>query len=443
MIDLIVIGAGSGGLAAAKRAAGAGKSVVLIENDSIGGTCVTYGCVPKKLWHAISQFRHQANVASHHGWSCEPLAFDWGGVQKRLSDYVTSLNQRHEQTCLDLGIQIIRGTARIASPTSIEVNGAIIQGQRILITVGGKAVRLPIPGGDLCDTSYEFFSWPHLPKSVVIWGGGYIAVELASILNALGTAVDLVIRQDRVLRGFDDDLRQYLQDRYLDRGIRIHAKTAIASVKKADNQLLVTCENGMVFSTEKVIQAVGRVPFTDPLNCQNVGIKTTQNGAIIINDQYQTSVPSIFALGDCIDQVQLTPVAIAQAREWVDLALLNKKFPVDYTFIPTAVFSHPEAATIGKTEVEANATLKNVTVKTLKFNPLTMALTEQHKEPIFIKLILEGDDENIVGIHLSCDGAAEIIQSLAIAMQKGITRQDLDLTMALHPSIMEELVTMQ
>ena len=441
MFDLIVIGAGSGGLAAAKRAASAGKSVALIENDSIGGTCVTYGCVPKKLWHAISQFCHQATIATHHGWSFNAPNFNWAAVQSRLSDYVTSLNQRHEQKCLDLGIQITRGTARIASPTSIEVNGDIIQGQRILITVGGKAVRLPIPGGDLCDTSYEFFSWPHLPPSVVIWGGGYIAIELASILNALGATVDLVIRQDKILRGFDEDLRQFLQDRYADRGIRIHDKTTIASVKKAANQLTVTCENGTVITTEKVIQAVGRVPCTDSLNCDEVGIQTTQNGAIIINEQYQTSVPSIFALGDCIDQVQLTPVAIAQAREWVDLVLVNKKFPVDYTLIPTAVFSHPEAATIGKTEAEAKATLKNVSVKTLKFNPMTMALTEQHKEPIFMKLILEGDDEKVVGIHLSCDGAAEIIQSLAIAMQKGITKDDLDLTMALHPSIMEELVT--
>lgn len=362
-------------------------------------------------------------------------------MKPRLQEYITSLNQRHEQKCLDLGIQIIRGTAQIASKNSVKINNKTIQGHHILIAVGGKAVRLPIPGGDLCDTSYEFFSWDDLPKSVVIWGGGYIAVELASILNALGVTVHLVIRQDKVLRGFDEDLRQFLQDRYLDCGIKIHAKTTIASVKKAANQLSVTCENGTVLLTEKVIQAVGRVPFTETLNCHEVGIQTTQNGAVIVNKQYQTSVPSIFALGDCIDQVQLTPVAIAQAREWVDLVLINKTFPVDYTLIPTAVFSHPEAATIGKTETEAKAILKNVSVKTLTFNPLTMALTEEHKAPIFMKLILAGEDEKIVGIHVSCEGAAEIIQSLAIAMQKGITKKDLDLTMALHPSIMEELVT--
>ncbi len=442
MFDLIVIGAGSGGLAAAKRAAAAQKKVVLIENDSIGGTCVTYGCVPKKLWHAISQFRHQTTVAKHHGWIVDAPEFDWGHVAPRLTDYVRSLNQRHEQKCRDLGVQIIRGTARLASPTSIDVNGEIIEGKRILIAVGGKAVRLPIPGADLCDTSYEFFSWDHLPKSVVIWGGGYIAVELASILNALGANVDLVIRQTKVLRGFDEDLREFLQDRYTERGITIHRETTINAIEKTPIGLDVSCANGKTIRCEKVIQAVGRTPLTEPLNLTAMGVETTPNGAVVVNDMYQTSVPTISALGDCIDQIQLTPVAIAQAREWVDKILLDKSFPVDYKLIPTAVFSHPEAATIGKTEYEARKVSDKIVIKNLKFNPLTMALTDTHKEPVLMKLILEGDDEKVIGIHLCCEGAAEIIQSLAIAMQKGMTKADLDLTMALHPSIMEELVTL-
>ena len=442
MFDLIVIGAGSGGLAASKRAAAAGQTVALIENDSIGGTCVTYGCVPKKLWHAISQFKHQAMVANHHGWSFGSPSFDWVHVQPRLVDYVSSLNQRHEQKCIDLGIQIIRGTARMVSPTSIEVNGEIIEGKRILITVGSKAVRLPIPGAELCDTSYEFFSWDHLPSSVVIWGGGYIAVELASILNALGCKVDLIIRQPLVLRGFDSDLRQFLQGRYTQRGLTIHTDTTIESIQQSSNGLKVMCDNGNNLITDKIIQAVGRVPFTETLNCDAIGVKRTKTGAIIVNHDYQTSVRSISALGDCIDQVQLTPVAIAQAREWVDKVLLNKAFPVDYNMIPTAVFSHPEAGTVGFSEDEARERFDEISVRKLQFNPLTMALTDAHKEPVFMKLIMRGKQQHVIGLHVCCDGAAEIAQSLAVAMQKGITKADLDLTMALHPSVMEELVTL-
>ncbi len=442
MVDLIVIGAGSGGLAASKRAAAAGQTVALIENDSIGGTCVTYGCVPKKLWHVISQFKHQATAANHHGWSFGTPTFDWAHVQPRLVDYVSSLNQRHEQKCIDLGIQIIRGTARLVSPTSIEVNGELIDGKRILIAVGSKAVRLPIPGAELCDTSYEFFSWDHLPSSVVIWGGGYIAVELASILNGLGSKVDLIIRQPKVLRGFDEDLRHFLQDRYTQRGLTIHTDTTIESIGKIENRLQVLCANGTNIVTDKVIQALGRVPFSETLNCDGVGVETTHNGAIVVNDNYQTSVPSISALGDCIDQVQLTPVAIAQAREWVDKVLLNKTFPVDYNMIPTAVFSHPEAGTVGFSEDEAREKFDDISVRKLQFNPLTMALTDTHKEPVFIKLIMRGDDQHVIGLHVCCESAAEIAQSLGVAMQKGITKADLDLTMALHPSVMEELVTL-
>ena len=420
MFDLIVIGAGSGGLAAAKRAALAQKKVALIENDSVGGTCVTYGCVPK-MWHAISMFAHQSSVANHHGWSFGSPSFDWGTVKPKLSAYIQSLNDRHEQKCLDAGIEMIRGTARLASPTSVEVNGNMIEGQRILICVGSKAVRLPIPGAELCDTSYEFFL-----GSVAIIGGnlgwGYIAVELASILTALGCKVDVIIRQPLVLRGFDSDLRQFLQDRYTQRGLTIHTDTTIEAIQQSSNGLKVVCGNGNKIMADKVIQAVGRVPFTETLNCDAVGVKTTKNGAIIVNHDYQTSVPSISALGDCIDQVQLTPVAIAQAREWVDKVLFNKTFPVDYNMIPTAVFSHPEAGTVGFSEDDAREKFDDISVRKLQFNPLTMALTDEHKEPVFMKLVMRGNDQHVIGLHVCCEGAAEIAQSLAVAMQKALPK---------------------
>ena len=441
MYDLIVIGAGSGGLAAAKRAAKAQKKVLLIENDTIGGTCVSYGCVPKKLWHQISHTHFDLEHAKSHGWSINTPTFNWGEVKSRLSDFIKSLNNRHKEKCLAAGIDIVNGTAQLTSPTQVTVNNKCYDGKHILIAVGSTAQKLPIPGTEYCDTSYEFFAWDNLPNQVVVWGGGYIAVELASILNALGSTVHLIIRQSSVLRGFDEDLREFLHSQYENRGITIHNETSIEKVVKHNDEFIVHCTNGVQLKANKVLQALGRVPNTTPLNCSKVGIDCDNNGAIIVDDNYQTSVKTISALGDCIDRVQLTPVAIAQAREWVDNVLLNKSFPVDYRLIPTAVFSHPEAATIGLTESDAKNSYDNIDVKKLVFNPLTMALNQHHKEPVFIKLVINADNNRILGIHLSTSAAAEIVQSLAIAMQKGITKDDLDLTMALHPSVMEELVT--
>ena len=442
MIDLIVIGAGSAGLAAAKRAAQAGKKVVLVENDTIGGTCVSYGCVPKKVWHAISLAKHQLDVAKENGWDISVKGFDWQNTQQRLSQFVTGLNKRHYEKCLKLGVEVIQGTANLVDPQMVEVNGKKIATKHILIAVGAKAERLEVPGSDFCDTSYEFFSWDKLPKSVLIWGGGYIAVELGSILNALGAKVHIVIRKTSILNGFDHDMCDFLQKRYIERGIEIHKENSIVAITKNKQQLNVELTNGLNITVNKVIQALGRKPNTDQLNCDEVGIARSKSKAIIVNDSFLTNIPTISAIGDCIDHVQLTPVAIAQGRQWVDAFYKNTSFPVDYRNIPTAVFSHPEAASIGFTEKEALEKFKKVQSKILTFNPLTLALTNASKEPVFMKLIFEGDNETVIGIHIVADAAAEMIQSLAVAVQKGITKADLDLTMALHPSLTEELVTL-
>ena len=352
MVDLIVIGAGSGGLAAAKRAASYGKTVILCENDTIGGTCVSFGCVPKKLWHGVAHFKHTADIASEHGWEIKS-SFKWTDVQPKIKSFIQTLNDRHEQKCLDQSVTIIKGTASFVNSNTISINNKTYSANDFLIAVGSKAERLPFKGSELCDTSYEFFSWTTQPKTVAIIGGGYIAVELASILNALGTTVHIIIRKDTVLRGFDDDIRNKLHESYINRGIIIHNNQTIESIQKNNDQLEINLNDNNKLIVDKAIQAVGRTPNTGSLNCENASIKTTSNGAVICNKNYQTSIKNIHAIGDCLDHIQLTPVAIAQARQWVDHIYTKKDFPVNYYWIPTAIFSLPEAATIGLTEEQA------------------------------------------------------------------------------------------
>ena len=440
MFDLIVIGAGSGGLAAAKRAAGYGQSVLLCENDTIGGTCVSYGCVPKKLWHGIAHNGHVMDIGSEQGWSVTK-SFDWSKSQQKISDYVAQLNKRHEQKCLDQGITIVRGSATFINNNSIMINNQTFSAKALLIAVGSSAAQLDIPGAEYLDTSYEFFNWQDQPKAVTIIGGGYIAIELASILNALGSQVSLVIRQELILRGFDQDLRTKLHKLVSDRGVTIHQSLTPTAVESNNGVFITHLSDGSSIESNKVLQAVGRVPNTDSLSCSVANVKCATNGAIIVNEQYQTSNPAIFALGDCIDQHQLTPVAIAQARQWVDQQFSETPFPVSYYWIPTAIFALPEAATVGLTEEQANSEYDTVETKLLSFTPMSLALCDNHKEQLLMKLILANATQDVVGIHMIGDGAAEIIQSLAVAVQKGITKADLDLTMALHPSVTEELVT--
>ena len=452
MFDLIVIGAGSGGLVAAKRAASYGKKVMLCENDTIGGTCVSYGCVPKKLWHYIAHFKHAAAIAQDSGWDMGPCKLNWNQAQTTMRNYITQLNNRHETKCTDCDITIIRGHASFINESTININNQHYRAKDILISVGSTANTLNIPGSEHCDTSYEFFNWTEQPKRVGIIGGGYIAVELASILNALDTETHIIIRKEHVLRGFDQDIRTFLQDKYQKRGITIHSNTTPQSIAKHDinertakqkmnHELNIELSNNTTLSVDTVIQCIGRSPNTSKLNCEKAGVDCSNTGGIIVNDNYQSSNPNVHALGDCIDKEQLTPVAIAQARQWADMMYGKTPFKVSFNIIPTAIFSLPEAASVGLSEEDAKQRFDTVTTKKLSFNPLSVALTNDHKEPILMKLVLTGKDEHVVGIHMVGDGAAEIIQSLAVAVQKGITKEDLDATMALHPTVSEELVT--
>ena len=441
MYDLIVIGGGSGGVAAAKKAASFGKKVLLCEADKMGGTCVSYGCVPKKLLHQIAHFDHSVKLAKAQGWSIEKLSFSWLDARKKFQDYVSYLNQRYLSTCVDLGITVINGFAKLVDSTTIELENKRYSAKKILIAVGSKAEKLDIAGTQLCDTSYEFFSWSSLPKSVVVVGGGYIAVEIASILNALGVKTDVVIRKDLILTGFDHELQTHLQSLLIKRGINFHTGVNIKSFEKNSSLIKITLSSGKILESEKVLQAVGRRPNTANLGCVDVGVECSENGAINVNSEYQTTVDSIYALGDCVDQVQLTPVAIAQARKWAHKHFSQTKFNAFFDYIPTAVFSLPEAAVIGLSQTQAEEKYDNVSMSLLKFNPLLSALSIDHKEQVFIKVVYQGVNQHVVGIHIVCEGASEIIQGLAVAVQKGITKTDLDNTMALHPSISEELVT--
>ena len=300
------------GKAAAKKAAKSGLSVCLIEEDRVGGTCVSYGCVPKKLWHAVSKTALTLATASDHGFDTQSSPFDWSTVQQKISDVVVRLNTSHQSTCESLGITVIKGAASLASDTSVLVNNQEYRGKRILIATGAKAHTLPIPGAHFCDTSQSFFAWSTLPTNVVIWGGGYIAVELGGILNALGCKVHIVIRKEHVLTGFDSDFQTELHHRYLASGMVIHSETSISSIQSSGQQLHVECENGLVIDADRVIQALGRLPNTAELNCQAIGVECMRNGRIVV---VKITRPLYnICHGDCRNALQLTPVAIAEGE---------------------------------------------------------------------------------------------------------------------------------
>lgn len=441
MYDLIVIGGGSGGVAAAKKAADLGQRVLLCEADKMGGTCVSYGCVPKKVWHNIAHFQHSLDIAQDQGWTVQDVTFSFKRAAKKCLDYVAYLNDLYLNTCLKKGIKIEKGYAKLTGSNTVDVNNITYQAKKILVAVGSKTSFLDVDGSDLCDSSNDFFYWKSLPSKVVVVGGGYIAVELASILNALGVDTHIVIRKEKVLTGFDYDFQTHLQELLLKRGIKIHSGVTVKGFYKKDSYIQTSLSDGTFIESEKVLQAVGRQPNTQYLGCTESGVACTDRGAIKVDSNFQTSVSSIYAVGDCIDQFQLTPVAIAQARKWAHSHFSNLEFNAFFDYIPTAVFSLPEGATVGLTQEQAEQKYQDVSVSVIKFNPLSTALSPKHKEKVFMKLIYQGSKKHVVGAHIICEGASEMIQMLAIAIQKGITKIDLDNTMALHPSIAEELVT--
>ncbi len=453
--DLLVIGAGSGGLAASKRAGSYGAKVALIEGDRVGGTCVVRGCMPKKLLVYASQFSHLYHDAEAYGWSAVNSRFDWTKLRDAVQKEILHQSQVHASSLEQNNVELISGFGKLIDAHTVEVRDSHqdtfsrkITAKDILIAVGGEAMKPSSAGMEYAITSREMFQLPEFPQRLVIIGGGYIGVEFASIMNGLGAEVMQLIRDPYVLLGFDQDVRINVQEGMTKHGIKFKTDIDADSLKitKSEDGLTVTfsdCEQQeQKLTVDVILAATGRKPNLSKLGLENADVEVV-DGAIAVKEDSSTSQSHVYAIGDCTDRVNLTPVAIAKGQAFADTMYGHKPRYINHRHIPSAVFSQPEAASIGLTEEKARELYNNtVKIYSTKFRPLFHNLTG-NKEETFMKLIVIGEEERIVGIHMVGQNAAEIMQSMAIVITMGGCKQDLDNTMAIHPTTAEEFFTLR
>ncbi|BAO43036.1 glutathione-disulfide reductase [Thiolapillus brandeum] len=442
--DLIAIGAGSGGLAAAETAARLGKRVALIETGRIGGTCVNNGCVPKKVMWYAANLAQAVDDAGDFGIPAQRGPTDWNRLTRGRGDYISDITGYWSTYVDDLGIDYIQGHARLTGSNSVEVNGIDYQAKHIVLATGGHPVVPPVPGADLGITSDGFFNLDHQPGKVAIIGGGYIGVELAGVLQALGTSVSLIALEERVLERFDPLVSQVLMQEMIRQGIDLHMNFQVAALAETSTGINVQSVSGQCLEGyDMVVWAVGRAPNTRYLNLEAAGVHFLPNG-IVPTDEYQdTNVPGIHAIGDITGRSPLTPVAIAAGRKLAQRLFGDQPTArVDYDNIPSVVFAHPPVATMGLTEAEARERHGKTSIYQTKFTPMRHALSG-HGMTTAMKLVCAGEDEKVVGIHLVGDNVDEMLQGFAVAVTMGATKADFDNTMAIHPVSSEELVTMK
>lgn len=442
--DLFVIGAGSGGVRAARFAAGYGARVAVAESRYLGGTCVNVGCVPKKLLVYGAHFAEDFEQASGFGWSLGEANFDWATLIANKNREIERLNGIYRNLLTNSGVSLFEGHARIIDAHTVEVNGQRHSTERILIATGGWPQIPDIPGREHAISSNEAFFLKQLPKRVLVVGGGYIAVEFASIFHGLGAQTSLLYRGELFLRGFDGAVRQHLREELSKKGLDLQFNADIASIeRKTDGSLAATLKDGRVLEADCVFYATGRRPMLDNLGLENVEVKLDKRGYIEVDDLFQTSTPSILALGDVIGRVQLTPVALAEG-----MAVARRLFkpdeyrPLDYRMIPTAVFSLPNIGTVGLSEEQAIEAGHQVKVFESRFRPMKLTLTE-NPERTLMKLVVDADSDRVLGCHMVGPEAGEIVQGLAIALKAGATKQIFDETIGVHPSAAEEFVTLR
>ncbi len=440
--DLITIGGGSGGVRASRMSAGHGARVVLIEADRLGGTCVNVGCIPKKLFSYAAHFAGDFDEARGYGWSVSQPLFDWKTLLANKDREISRLNGVYARLLQEAGVEVVHGRGRVLDAHSVAVGDRVLTARHLLVATGGHAVKPDIPGAALGITSDQAFYLEALPRRVVLIGGGYIAVEFASIFNGLGVETTLVHRGARLLRGFDDELGTVLAEELVQHGVTLVLNEAVQALAQAGGALQVTLGSGRTLDADLVMFATGRQPNVAGLGLQEAGVALASNGAILVNDFFCSSVPSIHAIGDVIDRVQLTPVAIAEGMALARTLFKDEPSVLDYANIPTAVFSHPNIGTVGLTESQARERHANIKVYRTRFRPLKATLSGS-TERVFMKLIVAGDSDRVLGAHMVGAEAGEVIQGVAIALQCGATKAQFDATIGIHPTTAEEFVTLR
>lgn len=443
--DLFVIGAGSGGVRAARIAAGYGAKVAIAEEYRVGGTCVIRGCVPKKLLVYASRFPESFEDARGFGWQVPAATFDWPALVAAKNKEIARLEQIYQGTLQRAGVTVIEERAEVAGENSVRLvsSGRSVTAGKILVATGGTpSFGDKIPGLEHVISSNEAFDLEQLPKRIAIYGGGYIAVEFAGIFAGLGSEVTLVYRGDKILRGFDEDLRDHLTDAYTKRGIRIVTERTFARIEKTEAGLVGHLDDGSTVAADQIMYAIGRAPNTAGLGLQDVGVELGWNGHVVVDESSRSSVDTIFAVGDVTDRMALTPVAIREGHAFADTEFGGKPWLVELAMVPTAVFSTPEIGTVGLPEHLAAERCGRLDVYKASFRPLKATLSGRD-EKMLMKILVDGESDRVIGCHVLGEDAAEIVQMAAVAMRLGTTKTDFDRTIGLHPTSAEELVTMR
>lgn len=444
--DLITLGAGSGGVRASRLAASYGARVAVAEESRVGGTCVIRGCVPKKLLIYAAHFAEDFEDAAGYGWMVGERHLDWYSLIARKNAEIDRLNGLYQRILRDNGATILEGRGRLVDPHTVEVAGRRHTAERILIATGGRPHLPAIPGIEYAITSNEALELPHLPKRLVIVGGGYIAVEFAGIFNAVGVKVTQILRGDTVLRGFDQDVRSALSAEMVRKGIDLRCETTVRSIERTESgalslRLAGTLAGGEELQCDGVMYATGRRPNTDGLGLVEAGVALDDNGAVVVDGWSRTSVPHIYAVGDVTDRINLTPVAIAEGRCFAETVYNNNPLQADYDNVPSAVFSQPPVATVGLTEQQARRR-GPVRIFLSRFKPMRNTLAGRD-ERTMMKLVVDAETDRVLGCHMVGADSPEIVQGLAIALKCGATKAQFDATIGIHPTAAEEFVTMR
>ena len=440
--DMFVIGIGSGGVRAARFAASFGAKVGAAEDRYMGGTCVNVGCIPKKLFVYASHFSHDFEDAAAYGWTVGEPQFDWKVLRDNKDAEIKRLNGIYESMLGNANVDVFNARATVVGPHTVDIGGQKVTAKYILVATGGWPVVPDIPGKEHAITSNEFFHMEKWPERAIVVGGGYIAVELTGVFLGLGTKVTQLYRGPLFLRGFDDDVRLHLADEMRKQGIDLRFNANVARIEKDGDELVADFEDGTQMRTDVVLYATGRAPNSRGIGLEEAGVELGKNGAVQVDESFQTSVPSIYAIGDVIDRVQLTPVALEEGMAVANTLFNKKSGPVDYTNIPTAVFSQPNIGTVGLTEVQARDKYGKVDIYMSDFKALKHTLTGRDERTL-MKLIVHPETDAVLGVHMVGPEAGEIIQGIGIALKAGATKATFDATIGIHPTSAEEFVTMR